>query len=286
MFTPATVRIVSPLVLACLLLASAPLMAGDIRWTGNATIRYAGGNDVQTAPSLGDPVLTLAAPGSVTVASGFGWNWNLALAQNPKQYIEVKVGALPQLKAETIAINSTALYQQTQRVVFEADFVVSGLGPPGATVTAKPSTSLTTNGRLTNTIGVNDRVYAKALGEYTESAVAGVDQNSTLFTASRFAEYSQTDNGPVTNIAADPWDEEVGWKSDGTYRLKVEIDLRALATGNQAEEMARAAWTGGFTYRQSFLTFVDVVPEPSSIVITLTALTSLGISQLVRRRRG
>ena len=285
MLTRVAVRIPWPLVFAFLLVAGSSLQGAEIRWTGNATIRYAGGNDIQTAPTLGAPVLTLAAPGSMTVASGFGWTWNLALVESAKQYIEVRVGALPHMKAEVIATNPTLVYQQTQHFLFEANFVLSGLGALGATVTAKPSGSITTTGRLTNTIGVNDRVFASAMGEYTETAVAGVDASASLFMASRSAEYSRVDNGPVTNIKAEAWDEEVGWKSDGTYKLTIEFDLRAQATGNQAEEMATAMWAGNFTYRQGFLSFVDVTPEPSSFVIALCALTSIGVAKFVRRRR-
>jgi len=118
MLTRVAVQIPWALVFAFLLVAGSSLQGAEIRWTGNATIRYAGGNDIQTAPTLGAPVLTLAAPGSMTVASGFGWTWNLALVESPKQYIEVRVGALPHMKAEVIATNRTLVYQQTQHFLF------------------------------------------------------------------------------------------------------------------------------------------------------------------------
>jgi hypothetical protein len=76
----------------------------------------------------------------------------------------------------------------------------------------------------------------------------------------------------------------VGWKSDGTYRLIMEIDLRALAMGNDREESAMATWGQKFIYQQGFLSFVDItVPEPSTGVLAAAAMIGLVVLRSARR---
>jgi hypothetical protein len=214
-----------------------------------------------------------------------GLNWTLSLAQNPRRYIEVQVSATS-LKADARAPNVPGVNQQTQRVQLQADFVLSGLGSLGATMSASPSGSLFTTGGLSNTVGVIDSVKAVGTLSYAETALDGVDANSSLFASQKTWQFSQSDAGPAVNTRPDPWDDEVGWKSDGTYRLTMEIDLRALAVGNDGQEWARSTWGQKFVYQQSFLSFVDVsVPEPSTGILVTMAVTALAALRTAHRNR-
>jgi hypothetical protein len=259
---------------------AAPLSAGEIRWTGDAAVRFATGTDFNNLVPLGDPLFTLGAPGSISVSAA-GINWSLVLLQDPRRYIQVAIFASP-LKAEARAIDPTLTYQQTQRVQLQASFAISGVGPSGASMTASPSGSLFTTGQLTNTLGVIDSVKSLGTLSYAEEGVANVDPSASLFASQRTWQYERTDGGPPLNIRPSPWDDEVGWKSDGTYRLTMEIDLRALATGNDREDWASATWGQKFMYQQSFLSFVDAVPEPSTALLTALALGSLGVFRWAR----
>lgn len=266
------------------LVVVAPAWAGEIRWTGNAVVRYASGTEASNRATFGDPLFTVNAPGSVNLNSG-GLFWTLSLVQNPRQYIEVQIGAST-LKAEAKAFNPTTTYQQTQLVQLQADFIISGTGPTGASMTASPSGSVLTTGQLSNTVGVIDSVKATGTLSYAETALQGADPSSSLFASQRTWEYSRTDAGPEVNIRPDPWDDEVGWKSDGTYRLTLEVDLRALALGNDGQESASATWGQKFIYQQGFLSFVDItVPEPSTGILAALALGTLATLRFARPRR-
>jgi hypothetical protein len=254
--------------------------AGEIRWTGNAAVRYANGNDYNTLVSLGDPLFTLGAPGSVSLASG-GLNWTLALVQDPRRYIQVAILASP-LKAEAQAPQAPGTSQQTQRVQLQADFVITGLGSLGASMTASSNGTVMTSGRLTNTVGVIDSVQSSGTLSYTEAALAGVDPSASLFSGQRTWTFQASDSSPPVQTRPDPWEEEVGWKSDGTYRLTMEVDLRALAAGSDFQEVATAAWGPKFVYQQGFLTFVDVVPEPSTALLTVLAVGTMAALHLRR----
>ncbi len=259
------------------------LSAGEIRWTGNAAVRYATGNDYNALVSLGDPLFTLGAPGSVNLTSG-GLNWSLALLQDPRHYIQVAIVATS-LKAEARAPQAPGTSQETQRVQLQADFVISGLGPLGASMTASPSGSVMTTGRLTNTVGVIDSVKSMGTLSYSEAALPGVDPRASLFSAQRTWAFQASDSSPQMQTRPDPWDEEWGFKYDGTYRLTLEVDLRALAAGNDLEEFASATWGQKFIYQQGFLTFVDVVPEPSTGLLTVLALGTLAAFRVRRAFR-
>lgn len=259
------------------------LSAGEIRWTGNAAVRYATGNDYNTLVSLGDPLFTLGAPGSVSLTSG-GLNWSLALLQDPRHYIQVAIVAST-LKADARAPQGPGTSQQTQRVQLQADFVISGLGPLGASMTASPSGSVFTSGKLTNTLGVIDSVKSLGTLSYSEAALPGVDPSASLFAAERTSSFQASDSSPLVQIRPDPWDDEVGWKSDGTYRLTLEVDLRALAAGNDFEEQATATWGQKFIYQQGFLSFVDLVPEPSTALLTMLGLGTIVAFRLRRTIR-
>jgi hypothetical protein len=260
----------------------APIFGGEIRWTGTPVVRYATGNDAGTLVSLGDPLFTGNAPGTVTLTSD-GLNWSLSLVQNPRQYIEVQISAST-LKAEARAPQLPGSHEQTQRVQLQADFVISDTGPLGATMTASPSGSVLTMGKLKNTVGVIDSVKAVGTLSYAETALQNSDPSSSLFAAHRTWQFQQTDAGPAISTRPDPWDDEVGWKSDGTYRLTLEVDLRAMAVGNDLEESATATWGQKFIYQQGFLSFVDItVPEPSTGVLAAVAMAGLMVLRSTRR---
>jgi hypothetical protein len=259
-----------------LLFWSPPLSGAEIRWTGTPVVRYATGTDVDTLVALGDPLFDGTAPGTVTLTSG-GLHWSLSLTQNPRQYIEVQISA-PGLKSDTKApAGKWGSQQQTQRVQLQADFVISGVNDAlGVTMTASPSGSLMTAGRLVDNVGSVD--YVKAVGtlSYAETALDPLNDGSSLFASQRTWHYEQSDSGTPVNIRPDPWDDELGNKTNGTYRLILEIDLRSQAVGNDGQELATATWGQKFIYQQGFLSFVDLsAPEPSTGVLAAIGLGAL-----------
>jgi hypothetical protein len=73
-------------------------------------------------------------------------------------------------------------------------------------------------------------------------------------------------------------------RHNGIYKLRVEVDLRARAFGNSAEERASATWNQLFDLNLSLFDFSGTIPEPSTGALALVGVAAAGLGLLRRRR--
>ncbi|MFN5531060.1 MAG: PEP-CTERM sorting domain-containing protein [Planctomycetaceae bacterium] len=265
------------------LVVTSTCFGGQLRWTGVASFYYAEGTNYDTAPTLGAPLFTLTPPSSATRTYAMypGLTFRLEMSRIASQNVRLRAGVLPSADARVIAPAGAVAgeVQSRKRVVIEAEYQITQLGSP-TSMLADLSSGGGATGAATQTANQIDEAQSQAKITLSETTtVQGVTPLSDVLSRS----YLNVEG--VVQPVPDPEDfsaQTLLDRHNGIYKLRVEVDLRARAFGNSAEERASATWNQLFDLNLSLFDFSGTIPEPSTGLLVLVGMGCLAIHS--RRR--
>lgn len=267
------------------LVVTSTCFGGQLRWTGVASFYYAEGTNYDTAPTLGAPLFTLTPPSSATRTYAMypGLTFRLEMSRIASQNVRLRAGVLPSADARVIAPAGAVAgeVQSRKRVVIEAEYQITQLGSP-TSMLADLSSGGGATGAATQTANQIDEAQSQAKITLSETTtVQGVTPLSDVLSRS----YLNVEG--VVQPVPDPEDfsaQTLLDRHNGIYKLRVEVDLRARAYGNSAEERASATWNQLFDLNLSLFDFSGTIPEPSTGALALVGVAAAGLGLLRRRR--
>jgi hypothetical protein len=267
------------------LVVTSTCFGGQLRWTGVASFYYAEGTHYDTAPTLGAPLFTLTPPSSATRTYAMypGLTFRLEMSRIASQNVRLRAGVLPSADARVIAPAGAVAgeVQSRKRVVIEAEYQITQLGSP-TSMLADLSSGGGATGAATQTANQIDEAQSQAKITLSETTtVQGVTPLSDVLSRS----YLNVEG--VVQPVPDPEDfsaQTLLDRHNGIYKLRVEVDLRARAFGNSAEERASATWNQLFDLNLSLFDFSGTIPEPSTGALALVGVAAAGLGLLRRRR--
>jgi hypothetical protein len=267
------------------LVVTSTCFGGQLRWTGVASFYYAEGTNYDTAPTLGAPLFTLTPPSSATRTYAMypGLTFRLEMSRIASQNVRLRAGVLPSADARVIAPAGAVAgeVQSRKRVVIEAEYQITQLGSP-TSMLADLSSGGGATGAATQTANQIDEAQSQAKITLSETTtVQGVTPLSDVLSRS----YLNVEG--VVQPVPDPEDfsaQTLLDRHNGIYKLRVEVDLRARAFGNSAEERASATWNQLFDLNLSLFDFSGTIPEPSTGALALVGVAAAGLGLLRRRR--
>lgn len=257
--------------------------AARIYWTGNAKVWAADGTDFDIAPTLGAPIFEFPTPQSFSGTSAKlpGVKWKIKFQKGAKdQFINLHFEASPSVRAEALATLPAKTTEFHRRIVLEAQYVITG-DPTGSSIAVSPKGLAAGTGSLIDNFLTPDHVQT-----FSRILISESSDSPTAYLYSDYLEHTfeRSDNEAAVVDEKLLVPVELTLKEDGLYRVRVEIDLAALAQGNLGQEKAASIWSKPVSINYGFVSALGTVPEPSSIGLLIIGGAALFAgSKLVRR---